>query len=455
VIGSSGDRVIDRLIEESMTRRPDDQMTRFDDRLVRAIDVRRLTASIVNVTIGAGIFVLPAAVAIRLGPAAPLAYGVCAGVMALIATCFAAAGSRVSHTGGLYAYTERAFGPYAGFLAGVLSWFAAAVAVASVANAFVGAAGVVWPGLSGGGARIAILIAMFVAVATVNVRGVAGGAGLVELLTVAKLVPLVAVIAAGLARLPIAQAAWPALPPLEDLGGTAVLLFFAFAGLDIALVPGGEIRRPSRTVPIATFGALAITTIVYVLVQAVTQAALGSQMAAHAAAPIAGAASLLLGPTGGTLVLAGTAVSMAGYVSGDMLGTPRSLFALAHGGFLPARVGAVHPVFRTPWNAILVHAAIVCVMAISSSFEQLALLTSVSTLVLYLLGVGASWELQRRDVRADGEPLRVPGGPVVASLAACAIVWLLGHATWREHAVMAVVVACASALYRVRRYNRF
>ena len=88
--------------------------------LVRAIGARQLTASIINITIGAGIFVLPAAAAAGLGAAAPIAYIVCAVLMALIVCCFAAAGSRVSLTGGLYAYVEVAFGPFVGFLAGVL-----------------------------------------------------------------------------------------------------------------------------------------------------------------------------------------------------------------------------------------------------------------------------------------------------------------------------------------------
>src|SRR5436189_6476551 len=90
--------------------------------LKREIGVRRLAASIINTTIGAGIFVLPALVPGELGRAAPLAYLVCASAMALIVTCFAAAGSRVSVTGGLYAYVEVAFGPFVGFLSGVLYW---------------------------------------------------------------------------------------------------------------------------------------------------------------------------------------------------------------------------------------------------------------------------------------------------------------------------------------------
>src|SRR5262245_35788707 len=95
-----------------------------DAGLIRAIGVRQLTASIVKVTIGAGIFVLPATVAMGLGAAAPLAYLACALLMALIVWCFAAAGSRVSLTGGLYAYVEVAFGGFAGFLCGTLYWVA-------------------------------------------------------------------------------------------------------------------------------------------------------------------------------------------------------------------------------------------------------------------------------------------------------------------------------------------
>src|SRR3954453_2591208 len=79
--------------------------------LVRAIGARQLTASVINVTIGAGIFVLPAVASTGLGAAAPIAYIVCALLMALIVCCFAAAGSRVSLTGGVYAYLEIAFGP--------------------------------------------------------------------------------------------------------------------------------------------------------------------------------------------------------------------------------------------------------------------------------------------------------------------------------------------------------
>jgi len=115
-----------------------EQAKHTDEQLVRGIGIPSLTANIVSSTIGAGIFVIPATVAQGLGSAAPLAFVCCAIAMILFVTCFAIAGSRVSLTGGLYAYVEVAFGKYIGFLAGVLYFLTALGAVAG-ANATSGA----------------------------------------------------------------------------------------------------------------------------------------------------------------------------------------------------------------------------------------------------------------------------------------------------------------------------
>src|SRR4029453_18128912 len=103
-----------------------------DAGLIRAIGIPGLTAYIINSTVGAGIFALPALVAAQLGAASPLAYIICAFAMCLFVTSFAMAGSRVSLTGGLYAYVEVAFGRYVGFLAGALYFLTAIGAVAGV-----------------------------------------------------------------------------------------------------------------------------------------------------------------------------------------------------------------------------------------------------------------------------------------------------------------------------------
>ena len=327
--------------------------------LVRAIGARQLTASIINVTIGAGIFVLPAAAAAGLGAAAPAAYIVCAVLMALIVCCVAAAGSRVSLTGGLYAYVEVAFGPFVGFLAGVLYFLMATFAVASVASAFAGSVGVLWPIATTPAGRAVLIAALFAGLAAVNVRGVKPGVRLVELMTIAKLLPLLTLVGVGIWFVNPEYLRWPAMPAASAVGETAIVLIFAFVGLEIALVPSGEVLDPTRTVPRALFAALAITTTLYLLIQTVAQGLLGPSISTFAAAPLAEAAGRVLGSGGRLLVLAGAAISMFGYVSGDMLGSPRALFAFARDGILPAAVARIHPRFHTPHVAIMLYACIV------------------------------------------------------------------------------------------------
>ena len=427
--------------------------TPSDEGLVRAIGVRRLTASIVNTTIGAGIFVLPAVVAEGLGPSAPLAYVVCAAAMLLILICFATAGSRVSLTGGLYAYVTVAFGPYVGFLTGVLYALASIFAVASVASALAGSLGAVWAVFATPVGRAAVIAAMFAGLAAINIRGVAPGGRVVEAVTVAKLLPLMLLVGVGLfyiSRHGSVMNVAPSWPAADALGRTAVVLIFAFVGVEIALVPSGEIQDPARTVPRALFVALAITTLVYLMIQYVAQALLGAALPEHATAPLADAAGRILGPRGRLLILCGAVISMFGYVSGDILGTPRSLFAFGRDGVLPRVFARVHPRFHTPHVAISIYAIFVTVLAISSSFTQLAVLANVASLSMYLLCVVGSWELQRRDVRADGIPFSAPGGPLIPIAASAAILWLLAHATAREWGVEALALAAASLFYVIR-----
>ncbi|HXI32413.1 MAG TPA: APC family permease [Vicinamibacterales bacterium] len=422
-----------------------------DAGLERAIGVRQLTASIINITIGAGIFVLPAAAAGGLGPAAPLAYVACAVLMALIVCCFAAAGSRVALTGGVYAYVEVAFGPFVGFLAGVLYMLMAMFAVASVSSAFAGSVGELWTPAATPIGRAVVIALLFAVLAASNVRGVRIGARLVEVVTVAKLLPLLVLVAAGIWFIDPANLRWIQTPALSDVGRTAIVLIFAFVGMEVALVPGGEVRNPSRTVPRAVFSALILTTTLYLLIQVVAQGLLGRSMSMFATAPLAEAASRVLGRGGQLLVLVGAVISMFGYASGDMLGSPRAVFAFARDGALPAVLARVHPRFHTPYVAIAVYAIVVASVAISSSFTQLAVLANVASLTLYLTCVAAAFDLQRRDVRADGPPFVLPGGPTIPLLAATVIVWLLSNAAYREFAVEALVLAAAALFYFIRR----
>jgi basic amino acid/polyamine antiporter, APA family len=419
--------------------------------LVREIGVRRLTAIVVNVTIGAGIFVLPGTAAAELGAAAPFAYIACALAMALIVACIAAAGSRVAMTGGIYAYTETGLGAFVGFLAGVLYWAAALFGGASVVAAFVGSLAVLWPAADQSGMRIAIIGAAIGGLAWVNVRGVTLGTRVIEAVTVAKLLPLGVLVATGVWLAPIDPSTWLPVPAAASVGQTAILLIFAFVGIEVALVPSGEIREPARTVPRAAFLALTFTTLLYLAIQAIAQGVLGAAMTDYASAPLAETAARLLGSSGRLMVLIGTAVSMFGYMSGDMLCTPRALFAFGRDRLMPRALARVHPRFHTPWLAIVAHSALLGALAMTGTFTGLVVIANVSTLALYLLCVIAAYELQRRDVRSDGAPFVLPGGPLIPVAAAAVIVWLLSQATAREYLITGAVVAVAAVYYAVKR----
>ena len=374
--------------------------------------------------------------------------------MALIVACIAAAGSRVAVTGGIYAYTEAGLGPFVGFLAGVLYWTSALFGGASVAAAFVGSIAVLWPAADQPAMRVALIGSAIGGLAWVNVRGVTLGTKVIEALTVAKLVPLGVLVAAGVWLAPIDPQTWLPAPSPAAVGQTAILLIFAFVGIEVALVPSGEIREPSRTVPRAAFLALTFTTLLYLAIQAIAQGVLGAAMTDYASAPLAETAARLLGPSGRLLVLAGTAVSMFGYMSGDMLCTPRALFAFGRDRLMPRGLASVHARFHTPWAAILVHSAILALLAMTGSFAGLLVIANVSTLTMYLLCAIASYQLQRRDVRSGGTPFVLPGGALIPGAAAAVIVWLLSQATAREYLVTGGVIAVAAGYYVVTRRLR-
>src|SRR3989441_2620379 len=393
------------------------QAERVDHQLVRGIGIPALTANIVSSTIGAGIFVIPATVARGLGPAAPLAFICCAVAMVLFVTCFAIAGSRVSLTGGLYAYVEVAFGRYVGFLAGMLYFLTALGAVAGVVNVLANSVALVVPFLGGPVMRIIVMLAVYGSLVLINIRGVRQGAGAVTVITLAKLLPLLLFICAGIFFIHAPNLAWSGWPGSKALGDSVILLIFAFVGIEVALIPSGEVKNPARTVPRSAYLALVITTIIYILIQLVAQGTLGVDLANYKNAPLAEAAAKFLGNIGRTILLAGATVSAFGFVTSDILSSPRIIFAFGRDGALPAWFAHVHPRYRSPDVAIITYALIAFALSVSSSFETLAVLSNVAILLMYLLCCASVWPLIRREVPPDQRALVFPGMRIVPALA--------------------------------------
>jgi APA family basic amino acid/polyamine antiporter len=425
------------------------------DSLERVMGVRALTASSFNMTVGSGIFVLPATVAAMIGGAAPVAYIICAVAMALVVLCFAEAGSRVSTTGGGYAYATAAFGPYVGLLSGSLLYAGAGVlASAAVMNVFVATLAVMVPALGAPPVRIAIMALAYGGLALVNMSGARPGVHTMELFSLGKLIPLVALAAFGIFAMHSANLVIPALPPATEMGRACVTLIFAFLGFENALNPSGEVKDSHRTVPRAVLLALGLVTVLYLTIQLVAAGVLGPQLAKETAAPLAATAGIVFGGVGSTIILLGTLVSTFGYLSGDVLTSPRALFALSEQGMLPPWLSKVHPVRRTPWLAIMTHVVLAFTLAATGSFLKLIVVANVAVLLMYgvvCLGVLA---LREKGVRAAGDPFVVPGGPLVPLMAVGAIGLILWTATKQEWEATGIVLALATVLYGVSSVMR-
>jgi amino acid transporter len=425
-----------------------------DTGLVRAIGVRGLGSNVVNNVVGSGIFVLPAAVALTLGASAIIAYVVCAIAIGLVGLAFAEAGSRVSAPGGTYAYAEAAFGPYVGFLSGVLFWLAQLSASAAIATVFVDSVGAIAPAVATPVPRVLLLILLYGGLAAINVRGVRSGIGIVEAMTAAKLLPLLLLVIVGAFFVHPVNLKWTFMPSLAQVGTASLLLVFAFTGVEGALTSSGEVRHPARTVPRAILLGLGAVSLLYIAVQLVAQGVLGADLKLDQAAPLVAVARRAFGPAGAILLGVGAAVSAVGYVSGDVLTTPRLLFAFGRDGFLPARVGSVNARYHTPVVAIIVHVVACCALAATGTFRSLVVLSTVAVLLVYLATCLASIELRRRDVRADGPPFTVRGGPTVPLLACVVVVWMLSSASRTEFLSVGATIVVASVLYGIRMVTR-
>jgi basic amino acid/polyamine antiporter, APA family len=299
--------------------------------------------------------------------------------------------------------------------------------------------------------RIVVMIIVYGSLVVINVRGVREGAGAVTVLTVAKLLPLLLFICAGLFFIHPASLTWTAWPGSKALGDSVILLIFAFVGIEVALIPSGEVKNPARTVPRAAYLALVITTIIYITIQLVAQGTLGSELANYKDAPLAEAAAKFLGNIGRTILIAGATISAFGFVTSDILSSPRMIFAFGRDGALPAWFAHVHPRYRSPDVAIVTYAVLAFALSVTGTFEQLAVLSNVAVLLMYLLCCAACWFLVQRNVRADGRPFNFPGMKLVPALAILAILWILAHATRWEFAVNGIVLAVASLLFFARK----
>lgn len=428
------------------------QINTEKEKLRREIGVRALTLAILNIIVGTGIFVLPALIAETLGAASIIAYIVCGVLISLIALCFAEAGSKVTVTGGAYAYIEAAFGPFAGFLANYMFWFGSSVfSDAAVANALFDTLKLIFPSIDNEIIRAVFFAVLFSGMAFINIRSLKNGVRFIEFAAVGKLIPLILFIVLGAGFISTKNLSWTSMPALTDIGTASLLLFFAFIGMETPVINGGEIKNPKHTIPLAIFFGIFLVLILYIAIQLVTQGILGNAIIQHKTAPLAAAASVVFGTAGATIILIAAIVSMLGYLGGEVLSIPRILYAGARNRQMPKILSAVHPKFLTPHYAIIVYAFLDFVVSVSGELQQLIIIASASILLIYLGVVLATIKLRKITSLNIEKSFRMPGGVIVPLLAACTIIWLLAHLNKKEFLYEGIFVAVFCLIYIVMK----
>ena len=424
-----------------------------EEGLKREIGLWGLTSNIINVVIGSGIFVLPAVVSQGLGAAGILAYLFCGFLITIIMLCFAEVGSKVTLTGGAYAYIEAAFGKYFGFLTTNLFIFGASLmATAAVANALADTLSYLMPIFGDKLFRAIFFIVLFSGLTLVNVVGVKQGITLVKLTTIAKLTPLLLIVIWGATEISVQNLKWDRAPSINDFGTVSLILFFAFQGAENSLSVSGEVQNPKKTIPRGILLSLLVILLLYIGVQVVAQGILGDSFPNYKAAPLAEVAKRIMGPFGVTLMIIGASISMFGYLSGDILNMPRVLFRSAKDGVIPIRpLAFIHPKFATPYVSVISFTALGCFLAITGEFKQLAILSSSSVLLIYL-GVALAVIKLRRKNKADPSSFQIPGGYSVPILAVLTILGFLSNLTKSEMIGIMITLVVLSLLFYLLKY---
>lgn len=397
-----------------------------DEGLKRVIGIPGLTLTIISGVIGVGIFVLPAIVGEKLGAFAIVSYIVCGILLGTILLCYAETGSRITRSGGSYAYVEAAFGGLAGYITNWLYFFGwGIIGSAAMMNIIADSLSLLFPVFTQPLIRGLLFFVLTIFMITINIAGAKQGMNMVKTITIIKLLPLLGIIVFGLSYINSSNLHWQQLPSVKTFSDTTLILFFAFAGFETSLGASGEIKNPRRTVPASICIAGIVVLIVYLLLQTVVQGVLGNELPLYKDAPIAAIAEKIVGHHGATIILLCTALSSFGNVTLDILCTPRALFAGANDGMFPKFLNKVHPKFATPYIAIILYGSLIFIFSIAGGFQQLAIMASATILLIYLAVVLATLKLRTKKKEGPQAYFKAPGGLVTPAIATAAIIWLL------------------------------
>lgn len=362
--------------------------------LARELGILGLAATGICSMLGAGINVVPFMIQRNvpgIGPWVLLAFGIAVVPAMLAALCYAAMSAAMPRSGGSYVFVSRSVSPYLGFVASFSQWLGLSVVIGVVSYVLIpffrdiataiGAQGVA-AALGTGPVRVGLALALLWSSVWVNVRGVKFYervlVPLMFLMFIGGAIVIVtgasydhaeyasALAASGLSLPPVPEA--PLTPSV--LLPAVVLLFASFIGFDAIAQAGGEARAPTRNLPLAIGIAIGTLGLYYVLFTwAAYHAVPWYYVAARAATEdvtIPGLLAMLLSPTWSVVILVGAAIALANDLPAMLLSVSRLMFAWAEDGVFPRVVTRIHPVYRTPWVAIVASAGMASIGILGS-----------------------------------------------------------------------------------------
>ena len=422
-------------------------------------------AGAVGGTIGAGILRTPGLVAAQL-PTAPLllAAWLVGGLYALLgAICIAELAASLPRAGGWYVYAERAFGRRVGFLVGWTDWLAHCIGLAWVATtvgeygqALLPAGMPLEGSISKGLALLAI--GLF---SLIQLRGLRAGSTSQELLSLAKAVAFLALVAACFllpiptappielpAATPIATAGWRSLSLAVVLALQAVIT--TYDGWASPVYFAEEFSEPGRDLPRSLIGGVLAVLVLYLLINLALLHVLPITQLASSSLPAADAAQALAGPLGAVLITAIALVSLLGLINTVVMAAPRILFGLSRDGLLPSAMAVVNG-GGTPAIALLITSTAAAALVLAGSFERLLAMGAVLYVSLPLAGIAALLALRRQEPNLP-RPFRTWGYPLTPLLvAAVSLAFLVGTALsdWVDSLAALVLVALGYAASRL------
>ena len=405
---------------------------------------------VLNSVIGAGIFALPGRVAVNAGLFSPWLFLIIGVLFLAIVLTFAELASYYDRTGGPILYATDAFGPLAGFGTGWLIFLARTTAFAANANVMAAYLASLWDPLGSELARAAIIAFVTIGLTWANVIGVKDGVRTVGVFTFLKVIPLLLLVLLGLQHVTGATLL-PGDFHVEDIGGTTLLLIYAYVGFETIGVTAGETQSAKRTVPSALIRTMIVTAVLYSLIVLVFVATIPAD--GYAGATLVDVGRVLAGTVGAIVITLTAVFSIGGNLAGSMLAAPRLIFALAERRMIPAPLSHIHERYATPHRAILVVGALALALGLSSGFVELAIGSSVVRLIGYIICIGALPVIRRKaDAEARAQATRLPGGYTIPLIAFIVCLWLVSQSTADDWMRVSVLLGIGLALYLTERW---